>query len=96
MHLFHFDKYHIFLKLFKFFFLLFVLQKDIVFSNEKTEAEKVNFQTANPFSFFHIITDLENQEGQYAYGILRFPESSIRNKYPLILGVNGSKNWADH
>ena len=96
MHLFHFDKYHIFLKLFKFFFLLFVLQKDIVFSNEKTGAEKVNFLSANPFSFFHIITDLENQESQNAYGILRFPESVIRNKYPLILGVNGSKNWADH
>ena len=95
-HLFQFDKYHIFLKLFKFFFILFALQKDIVFSNEKTSAEKVNFISANPFSFFHIITDLEDQESQNAYGILRFPESRIRNKYPLILGVNGSKNWADH
>ena len=96
MYVYQFDKYHIFLKLFKFFFLLFVLQKDIVFSNAKTGAEKVKFLTANPFSFFHIITDLENQESQIAYGILRFPETRIRNQYPLILGVNGSKNWADH
>ena len=67
MDLLQFDKYHIFLKLFKCFFFLFVLQKDIVLSNEKTGAEKINFLTANPFSFFHIITDLENQESQNAY-----------------------------
>ncbi|MFL3005345.1 MAG: dienelactone hydrolase family protein [Candidatus Neomarinimicrobiota bacterium] len=76
--------------------ILFFFQKDTVFSNQKNEAEKVNFLTANPFSFFHIITDLKNQESQNAYGILRFPGSRIKNKYPLILGVNGSKNWADH
>ena len=92
------NKYHIFLKFFKssFLFNLFFLQISLASSTQKTEEEIVNFSTANPFSFFHIITDLENQESQNAYGILRFPESRIRNKYPLILGVNGSKNWADH
>ena len=98
LHLFQYNKYYVLLKFFKSFFvlILFVLQQKIVFSYEKSEAEKVNFSTANPFSFYHIITDLENQESQNAYGILRFPESRIKNKYPLILGVNGSKNWADH
>ena len=93
MHLFRYDRSYVFLQNFKSFFLfiLIVLPKGIIFSNEKVE-----FLTANPFSFFHIITDLENQESQNAYGILRFPESRIKNKYPLVLGVNGSKNWADH
>ena len=98
LYLFRYDKHHTFLKFFKSFFLLIlvVLPKDIIFSNQKIEGEKVEFLSANPFSFFHIITNLENQESQNAYGILRFPKSRIKNKYPLILGVNGSKNWADH
>ena len=98
VYLFRYDKHHTFLKLFNsfFFIVLVVLPKDIIFSNQKIEGEKVEFLSANPFSFFHIITNLENQESQNAYGILRFPKSRIKNKYPLILGVNGSKNWADH
>jgi len=75
---------------------LIVLQKDIVFSNERLMQKKIEFLTANPFSLFYIITDLENQENQNAYGNLRFPEPRIRNKYPKVLGVNGSKNWANH
>ena len=78
-----------------FWFLIFIFV-DITFSYEERKEEKVEFQSANPFSFFHIITDLENQQPQKAYGILRFPDQESDKKYSLILGVNGSKNWADH
>ena len=46
----------------------------IVFSILKAQVEKINFESANPFSFYHVITDLHNQEKQDCYGILRFPD----------------------
>ncbi|SVC06273.1 uncharacterized protein METZ01_LOCUS259127, partial [marine metagenome] len=52
--------------------------------------------SSNPFSLYQIITDLENQEPQQVYGILRFPEGSDPKNLPLVVGINGSKNWADH
>lgn len=58
--------------------------------------ERIEFESANPFSFYHIITDLDGQEQQDAYGILRFPDDHVGSPFSLILGVNGSKNWADH
>ena len=58
--------------------------------------EKIEFASANPFSFYHIITDLENQGSQDSYGILRLPDEPEQQNLPLVLGVNGSKNWADH
>ncbi len=68
----------------------------IILSKPQNHFEKVEFKSANPFSFFHIITDLENQESQETYGLLRFPEYSDNKPVPLILGVNGSKNWSEH
>ncbi len=79
-----------------FIFFLVLLPIEIVFSNEKNKGEKLEFLSANPFSFFHIITDLENQKSQKAYGVLRFPDNYQDKKLPLVLGVNGSKNWASH
>ena len=49
------------------------------------------------FPFIIIVTELEEQEDQAAYGLLRIPEQ--RNPalpVPLVMEVNGSKNWADH
>ena len=41
-----------------------------------------------------MVTQLEEQD---AYGILRMPvEHNPAMPMPLVMGVNGSKNWADH
>ena len=66
--------------------------KVFALSNDKNDFERIEFITSNPFSFFHIITDLEKQKSQNAYGLFGFSKVEIKNKYPLILGVNGGKN----
>jgi len=60
--------------------------------------ETVTFISANPFSFKHIITDLDNQESQEVHGILTFPDKVVKEnkKYPLIIGVAGSNGWGSH
>ena len=60
--------------------------------------ETITFTSANPFSFKHIIVDLENQEEQKVHGILTFPErdQGLNKEYPLIIGVAGSDGWQDH
>ena len=63
---------------------------------ELEDGEWIEFKSANPFSFYHIITDLDHQPVQDTYGILRFPDNSQQETFPLVIGVNGSKNWADH
>ena len=47
--------------------------------------EKINFESANPYSFNDIITDLEKQEKQKVFGELVIPRDSIDNekKIPL-------------
>jgi len=61
------------------------------------QGERVDFNSANPFSFYHIITELDKQDPQNAFGILRMPDVGNGSlPFPLIIGVNGSKNWADH
>ena len=63
---------------------------------ELDNGERIKFKSAHPFSFYHIITDLDHQPIQDTYGILRFPETTQQETFPLVIGVNGSKNWADH
>ena len=60
--------------------------------------EKIYFESANPFSFNDIITDLDKQEKQEVFGELVIPMDSIDNekKYPLIIGVAGSLGWGEH
>ncbi len=60
--------------------------------------EKITFQSANPFSFHDVITDLKNQENQEVFGNLFIPFDSLNpeKKYPLILGVAGSLGWKNH
>tara|TARA_B100000676_G_scaffold59834_1_gene59096 strand:+ start:19501 stop:20457 length:957 start_codon:yes stop_codon:yes gene_type:complete len=59
--------------------------------------EKISFVSANPFSFQDIITDLDNQQEQEVYGILRLPDNFDKSqKIPLIIGVAGSLDWGEH
>ena len=60
--------------------------------------EKISFQSANPFSFNDVITNLENQERQEVYGNLVIPDDTLnlQKKYPLIIGVAGSLGWGEH
>ena len=66
--------------------------------NSQNLVEKIAFQSANPFSFHDVITDLENQEKQEVYGNLVIPYDSLNpdKKYPLVLGVAGSLGWKNH
>ena len=58
--------------------------------------EKIEFESANPFSFEDIILYLDDQDVQKVYGILTFPEKNNKDKYPLIIGVAGSLGWKEH
>ena len=59
--------------------------------------EEIHFDSANPFSFKDIITNLDNQKPQKVYGILRMPKNFNKEKqYPAIIAVAGSNGWADH
>ena len=60
--------------------------------------EKIYFESANPYSFNDIITDLDKQDKQEVFGELVIPQDSTDNekKYPLIIGVAGSLGWGEH
>ena len=80
--------------------LLFIVFYFIISINlySQDTVEKISFQSANPFSFNDVITNLENQEKQEVYGNLFIPDDTLNSqkKYPLIIGVAGSKDWSDH
>ena len=61
-----------------------------------SDGERVKFISSNPFSFYHIITNLENETDKEVYGTLRFPDNLKQDNLPMVLGINGSKNWASH
>lgn len=58
--------------------------------------ERIPFTSANPFSYYHVITDLENQDPQEVFGILRFPEGVDHKNLPLVIGSAGSLDWGKH
>ena len=59
--------------------------------------DTIYFQSANPFSFYDIITDLDNQEKQQVYGVLTLPDGfKSTTQYPVIIAVAGSNGWSDH
>ena len=59
--------------------------------------DTLSFISANPFSFKDIIDDLDNQMEQEVFGVLTLPSNLSENeKIPLVIGVAGSKDWADH
>ncbi|HIF48743.1 MAG TPA: hypothetical protein EYQ68_02435 [Cytophagales bacterium] len=80
--------------------LLFIVFYFIISINLYSQytAEKISFQSANPFSFNDVITNLENQEKQEVYGNLVIPDDTLnpQKKYPLIIGVAGSLGWGEH
>ena len=64
---------------------------------QETLNETIVFESANPFSYEEVITDLDNQEKQTVTGILGFPaDFDSEKKYPLIVGVAGSLNSGPH
>ena len=78
----------------KHFFIVFLLC--IATGYGQDEGERIVFTSANPFSFYHVITDLDRQIPQEVYGVLRFPEGVERKNLPLVVGVAGSMAWASH
>ena len=80
--------------------LLFIVFYFIISINLYSQytGEKISFQSANPFSFNDVITNLENQEKQEVYGNLVIPDDTLNSqkKYPLIIGVAGSLGWGEH
>ena len=80
--------------------LLFIVFYFIISINIYSQytVEKISFQSANPFSFNDVITNLKNQEKQEVYGNLVIPDDTLnpQKKYPLIIGVAGSLGWGEH
>ena len=76
---------------------IFVLLFSIIFFSNIFSQEEISFLSANPFSFKDIIENLDNQEQQEVFGILRLPSNiSQDEKFPLIIGVAGSLGWGAH
>ena len=59
--------------------LLFIVFYFIISINLYSQytVEKIFFQSANPFSFNDVITNLENQEKQEVYGNLVIPDDTL-------------------
>ena len=71
-----------------------VLIVGVIFFSHLYSQEQINFLSANPFSFRDIIKNLDNQESQEVFGILRLPDNASENKkFPLVIGVAGSLGW---
>ena len=62
----------------------------------QAQEEIIRFESANPYTFNDIMTDLEDQEIQEVFGVLRFPEVASEEKLPVVLGVAGSLGWREH
>ena len=77
--------------------ILLALILGTIFFSHLYSQEQIHFLSANPFSFRDIIKDLDNQESQEVFGILRLPDDGLENqKFPLIIGVAGSLGWGPH
>ena len=79
-------------------YIIFLLNFFAYFLHSQKITEKITFKSANPFSFYDVITNLKNQEEQEVKGILTIPvnETDPLKKYPLVIGVAGSLGWKDH
>ena len=58
--------------------------------------QEVQFESANPFSLKDIITNVDNLDKQIVTGILTIPDNVSKDKYPLVIGIAGSKGWGEH
>ena len=68
----------------------------LFFSFILSKTQKIEFESANPFSLKDIITNLDNLENQTVFGILTIPDNVEDKKVPLIISVAGSKGWGEH
>lgn len=77
---------------------LVILLLFVVATYSQNTVEKIYFESANPYSFNDVITDLENQEKQEVFGQLVIPNDKINEnkKFPLVIGVAGSLGWGEH
>ena len=66
----------------------------IIFSSILLSQEKIIFNSASPFSFKDIITNLENLDKTEVSGLLKLPNGE--GPFPLIIGVAGSLDWGEH
>lgn len=66
----------------------------IIFSSILLSQEKIVFNSASPFSFKDIITNLENLDKTEVSGLLKLPKGE--GPFPLIIGVAGSLDWGEH
>ena len=66
----------------------------IFFSSFLLGQEKINFISANPFSFKDIIISLNDQAIQEVHGILRLPKGA--GPFPVVIGSAGSLDWGEH
>ena len=66
----------------------------IIFSSILLSQEKIIFNSASPFSFKDIITNLENLDKTEVSGLLKLPKGE--GPFPLIIGVAGSLDWGEH
>ena len=64
--------------------------------SSKAQEEIIRFESANPYTFNDVMTDLEDQETQEVFGVLRLPEVASGEKLPVVLGVAGSLGWREH
>ena len=72
-------------------YLVVIILTSFIFS----QSEEVFFESANPFSFKDIITNIENLDKQTVSGILTIPENA-GSQVPLVIGVAGSSGWGEH
>ena len=79
-------------------YLILLLYSFSYIVNSQKIIQTLSFKSANPFSFYDIITNLKNQEEQEVKGILTIPVNVTDSlkKYPLVIGVAGSLGWKDH
>ena len=73
---------------------IFIFILNVTFPNEG-KIEKISFNSANPFSFKDIISNIENLETQVVSGVLTIPDN-VKDNIPLVIGVAGSDGWAEH
>ena len=70
-------------------YIIFILLASILPSQER-----ITFNSANPFSFKDIISNLETLDKIEVSGVLNLPNG--KGPFPLIIGVAGSLDWGEH
>ena len=69
----------------------------IIKSQLSRNQEIIVFNSKNPFSFNDLLFRAKYIGNQKVYAILTIPDKyNLKDKLPVVLGVAGSKGWADH